>query len=693
MSDTLHIDLETYSSIPIGYGVYKYAEKVEILLFAWAVNDGPVKVWDVANDLSGPMRAILVADAKRCDIVIAHNCNFERTVLSAVGGFSYLLEKQWRDTMARAFSHSLPGALGKLSVIFALPKDKAKDKDGKELINLFCKPQKDTFIKKYGTNRATRKTHPEEWAKFIEYVKLDVEAERALDKKLPRWNDTEYEQQLFDLDRKINGRGFAVDLRLCEAAIAAVKKEQAENKVLTSEATHGEVASATQRDKLLKYILNIHGVSLPDMQLSTLTRRLEDPDLPEPVKDLIRLRLASAGTSTTKYQVFLDATGEDGRLRGTIQFRGAKRTGRASGRIIQPQNYPNPLVDKWELAIGIDALKGEYADVIWDNVTEIASSAIRSVTIAGPGKKLVVSDLKSIEGRVIAYLAGEEWKLKAYKDVDDGVIKHDMYELTYASTFQVNPDSVDSKQRKLGKTLDLALGFGGGVGSMITFAVNFNIDLDEVADLVWHTLSADVISEAENYWDNGGEERGYGLSKRTFCSLDSIKRLWRRSNPCIASLWRNMEDGVRFVLNNPTKVYTYNCLSIDKAGAYVRVKLPSGRYLTYPGMAVDDSGKLTFYGEHQYTKKWCRLSTYGGKLAQNTTQAMANDVLNKGMLLAEEAGYGVIMQVHDELITEAPDTKEYSAEGLSKIMSIVPAWAPGLPLNAAGFESYRYRKD
>ncbi len=394
----LYIDIETYNAKTDlrTQGLYRYAEDAEIMLVGYAVNDGPVKVWTVVEEsLPGPLQ-IAIRDADEYQIV-AHNAAFERTVFNQRkdGPFRRLADNpNWHCTMAQALLHGLPGSLQSLSEIFKLPYDEAKDKEGHKLVLLFCKPLSD------GT-RATRKTHPTEWEKFKEYCQKDVEAERALYKKMPMWNCIPFERDVYEVDRKINDRGFLVDVELAEAAVKILAKEKQSRDNKVWESTGGSITAATQRDKLLEHLLDAHGISLPDMANSTLTRRLEDPDTPPAVKELISLRLESAGTAPKKYSALLKSVSSDGRLRGTLQYCGASRTGRWTGKIFQPQNLPRPALPADEIETGIKAVKADVADLLYESVTPILSSALRGVIIAPKGKKLVVADLSSIEGRVL----------------------------------------------------------------------------------------------------------------------------------------------------------------------------------------------------------------------------------------------------------------------------------------------------
>ena len=356
----LFLDLETYSETPIKNGTHAYAENAEVMIFAWALNDGEVHVEDLT---AAPMSKELVALLHNPSVkLIAHNSGFDRTVLRYARPFLDLKIERWEDTMVQALSHSLPGALGSLCEIFNIDQDKAKDKAGKQLIQLFCKPQPANR----NHRRATRETHPEKWAEFLAYAKNDILAMRELRKKMPKWNYRNSELALWHLDQKINDRGVCIDLELAEGAVRAVDRAQAKLAKQTKEMTNGEVEAATQRDAMLKHILNVYGVSLPDMQKSTLERRLNDDSLPIAVRELIAVRLQASTTSTAKYKTLLNATNSDGRLRGTLQFNGASRTGRWAGRLFQPQNLCRPTLPQAEIDFGIEAIKANCEDFFYD---------------------------------------------------------------------------------------------------------------------------------------------------------------------------------------------------------------------------------------------------------------------------------------------------------------------------------------
>lgn len=685
---TLWLDLETYSAVPITNGTHAYAEGAEIMLFAYALDDGPVKVWDCT---ARPLMPDDLADALDDPAVIlyAHNSHFDRTVLWHCG---YRLPRErWRDTMVKALAHSLPGSLGDLCDILKVPTDKAKDKAGRQLIQLFCKPRPATSK----VRRATRETHPAEWAKFVEYAGLDIEAMRAIDKKLPAWNYQAGELALWHLDQAINDRGVMVDTDLAHAAIRAVERAQKVLAARTSDLTLGVVQAATQRDALLRHLVAAYGIDLPDMQQSTLERRIADPDLPPELRELLAIRLQASTTSTSKYKTLAKAVSSDGRLRGTLQFNGASRTGRWAGRLFQPQNLPRPVLKQDKIDLGIEALKADCEDLLFANVMELTSSAIRGAIVAPKGKKLVIADLSNIEGRVLAFLAGEEWKLQAFRDFDAGN-GHDLYKLAYAKSFGIKPEDVSKDNRQVGKVQELALGYEGGVGAFLTFAAAYSIDLEAMGEQAIGAIPANIMGEATRAleWTKQQKRPTFGLSDRAWLVCDSFKRSWRYAHPAISSFWKDLEEAARMAVMRPGVTYECRMLKLRRDGAWLRIRLPSGRFLCYPSPQLDDAGKLSYMGVNQYnSRKWSRLKTYGGKLAENMTQAASRDVLAGNMPAIEAAGYQIVLSVHDENITEAEDRDEFNADHLAGLMATTPTWAENLPLAAAGFEAYRYRKD
>jgi len=417
-------------------------------------------------------------------------------------------------------------------------------------------------------------------------------------------------------------------------------------------------------------------------------------------------------TSTSKYQTLLRGVSSDGRLRGTQQFCGANRTGRTAHRLFQPGNMPRPNVElmarelgveKWEdedahryTEMGIEALKSGCADLVFSNVMGLTANVVRGTIICAPGKRLVVSDLSNIEGRVAAWLAGEQWKLQAFREYDAGT-GPDLYKLAYARSFGVSVDAVTKDRRQLGKVQELALAYEGGVGAFVTFTMTYKMELEDVKRAVLSSLdivNPAMVRDARDFWDwSVKQKRTLGLPQDTFIACDILKRGWRHGHPATSSYWPELKDAAIQAICNPGRVFRARRIYLRRDGEWLRVQLPSGRQLCYIAPQVDDSGQISYMGVNQYTRKWQRVKTYGGKLFENLCQAIARDVLFYNMPRVEDAGYGIVLSIHDELLTEAPDTDDYNDTHLSELISTVPDWAEGLPLSAGGFTGYRYRKE
>lgn len=695
MTRLLFSDLETFSTVPIQHGTHRYAEEAEeaeVLLWAYALDDGPVKVWDVtAEDMPHDL-AEAFTDPEVTQVW--HNGgNFDRVVLNACG-YPLPVERMF-DTMVCALAHSLPGGLEQLGEVLGLAEDMRKLAAGKGLIRLFCMPRP----KNMKLRRATRETHPQEWAEFIRYAAMDIVAMREIYNRLPKWNYAGRELKLWHLDCLINDRGVCVDLDLARAAIAATDKAQARLALDTADLTDGAVTAATQRDALLLHILEAYGIELPDLKASTVEKLLDGAgrgradDLPQPVRDLLGIRLQASMTSAAKYKRVIEATSSDGRLRGLLQFCGASRTGRWAGRVFQPQNLPRPTLKDHEVFVGIEAMKAGCADLLFENVMALASSALRGVIVAPEGKKLVIADLSNIEGRVLAWLAGETWKLDAFADYDMGN-GPDLYKMAYAKSFGVRPEDVTKDQRQIGKVQELALGYEGGVGAFLTFAAAYGIDLEAMGAQAFDAIPGDIMAAAKDSlaWTKRKERPTFGLSDRAWLVCESFKRAWRQGHPNIAAWWKEIAEAALCAIANKGQTFSARKVTFRCNGSWLLCTLPSGRKLSYPGIALEGN-QISYMGVNQYSRKWQRLKTYSGKLAENITQAVARDVLAWNMPAIEAAGYQIVLSVHDELLTETPDTRAYTHHHLADLMATPPEWAPDLPLAAAGFETYRYRKD
>ena len=729
----LFCDLETFSECPISRGAYRYAEDptTEVLLWGYAVGHDPAKVWDVASGAPIPsdLKQALAAVCAGRDSIVWHNgFNFDTNVLRLSRNPAVSVDiprDRIVDTMHMAYQHGLPGALGDLSVIYGLSKDVAKDRDGKRLVQLFCKPHT------YGRDdpapvRYDAKNKPEEWKRFVNYCRLDVEAERALFKKLPRFNLTAKEHELQLLDDEINRRGMLMDTELATRAIAILNERAADSRRRTEEMTDGSVASATQTQALRAFLKDRFGLDLPNLQKAEIGRLLDSGSLPEPVNELLRIRLSSAKASVRKYQSIIDCVNSDHRLRGGLQFRGAARTGRWSGRLFQPQNLPRQTLSPEEVNERIaEAMDGSLPDFSSDPEGDLAQ-CIRGAIMVPPGKKMVVADYSNIEGRVLAWLADEKWKLDAFRKYDllkaiDGTtiavqdrpnsssrmlrdkkgspihVGHDLYKLTYSRAFNCDVEKVTKPQRQMGKVLELAMGYGGGVGAFVTFARGYGVDLADMARSLQGSIPVSVLDDAERLYEWAYENKRLGgLSHEVWIACDSVKRLWRNANTGIVKLWKTAGDAcVKAIAEKGTRVPLVPEKNVyaQMRGSWLLLRLPSGRFLCYPAArAEEDGAAFSYLGMNQYTRKWGRINTFGGKIVENLIQATACDVLSSALFRVNAAGYKPILTVHDEVLTEAPDSPDFNHLNMEGLMAQAPEWGAGLPLAADGFDSYRYHK-
>lgn len=711
----LYGDLETFSEVPIKHGVYRYAEACEIMLFAYAFDDGPVRMWDCTTEPDMP-RDLAEAIEDDSVIVVFQNSMFDRAVLNAHG--IRIALHRWRDTMVQAYAHSLQGALDKLGTILGVPQDKKKMTEGKALIQLFCKPRP----KNQTIRRATRETHPREWATFIDYADHDIESMRYIHQKLPTWNYTGAELELWHLDQRVNDRGIPVDVDMAVAAIAAAEREKKRLGARASELTGGEVTSTTQRDKLMAHLLAEYGVDLPDMKSDTLERRINDPEIPWQVRELLNNRLDASRASLAKYKAILRSVNKDGRVRGTMQFNGALRTGRAAGRLVQPQNMmrtPKYLTAKGAAGDAMieeaaDAIKEGLVDLVYGRPLEVLSAGVPWVITAPKGKKLICSDLSNIEGRVLAWLAGEQWKLDAFReyDTDQENKAKDLYIIGYSKSFKraiaevIADFEAGGNWRQIGKVQELALGYQGAVGAFVSMAAVYGIDLNELAPMA-AIIEKSFYDKGAMAWERACEDaRTFDLERNVYIVCHAFTQMWRAANPFTVQFWYDLERAIRQAIEKPGDgAQVVGRLKIQRAANWLQIRLPSGRRLCYPNPKVtrpdnydktgynNNSAKISYKGVNQYTRKWQTIESYGGKFAENVTQAVARDVFYSSHLPAEAEGYEIAFHVHDELVTEVPDTDEYSSDVLGEIMTTNPSWADGLPLAAGGYETYRYRKD
>lgn len=685
----LWIDIETRSPVPIRHGTTKYATEAEVTVLSWALEDGPITVEDLSLGEDCSPEFIMTVELVKAlgGTVWAHNAEFDRTLLEMRAPWWQRLGvplEMWRCTAALARLHGLPGGLDKLSIIFRLPIDEAKDKRGHDLIMLFCTPNKAG-----GWN--TKYTHPRQWEEFLAYGGQDVVAMRAVYKKCPHWNATARMWSVYHLDQKMNARGVAMDLLLAHGAVESTTRAKKRLADKTLELTDGEVETANQRKRMLAYMAD-YGVSLPDLTADTVERRLEDESLPTHIKELLRVRQQASKASTAKYKRVLNQH-VAGRLCNLLVFCGAARTGRWAGRTLQPQNLPRPKHEQKEIDIAIEFFRANEIELYdADNVLPLASSCLRGLIVASHGRKLSAADLANIEGRVMAWIAGELWKLDAYAAYDRGD-GPDLYKIAYARAFNIRPEDVTKDQRQIGKVMELALQYYGGVGAFCSLADTYGLRLEALADSAWPVIPGPVKTRAKEAWVKAKRrKRTYGLEERVWLVCHALVLMWRDAHPAITGFWEKLDTATKSATRRESTVFSVGkFIQVDRRGNWLRIRLPSGRYLCYPS-AKADKYTSSFLGIDPYTKQWVRISTYSGKRAENIVQAISADIIMDGLLAAEAAGYNPVLSVHDEAITEPPDEPQYNDEHLSELLIRSSSYAEGLPLAAAGFTGYRYKK-
>lgn len=732
----LFIDHESFSAADLKKcGSYAYAEHptTEIMLTTYAFDDGPVYCYDATD--GGPMprdlrRALrMFAKGYTGDdgprMVGANYLMFDRLLLRECWGYD-ITPRNIIDTMVLAFRHALPGSLAAQCEVLGVSEDLAKDKAGKALIQRFCKPTP----KNYKVRRYDSTTHPQEWKHFVGYGKSDITSMREVFYRIPTWGNSAFEDEVLAVDQLINDRGFYVDTALAEAAIAAVKKHKAE---LQAEAAEKWGAGLTGAAFIPLLQELAPAFDIPNAQKSTLNDLLADDDLPDDARTLIEMRLGASSTASTKYNPLLLGLSRDGRRRGCIQYGGASRTLRFAGKGFQPQNLARGYFSGDDLNNGIDMLLKGRAHWLYD-VSKLTASTVRGCIVPTPGNKLVVADYSNVEGRGLAWLAGEEEALATFRAGTD------IYKVLASTMFKVSYDDVTKDQRQIAKAAVLGLGYGGGVNAFLTFAKNLGLDLHKLADDMDGSFPDHIWAAARKGYEYARiqeknkrgfagkkpERPSYDLPKKVWLTCDSIKRMYREANPAIARFWRELDDGVMLAVKNPGKVYWAGApvrTNGDKAikitrtftrdddgkkvpGWWLKLELPSGRVLSYPGVGIsvekvideDDAERqeyrerVRYMGQNQTTRQWQKIYTYGGKLAENVTQALCRDMLAFALVGVERAGWPIVLHVHDEIVTDVPNEPQYSAAELERLMCVLPDWAEGFPLAAEGQELERYAK-
>lgn len=653
---TISIDIETYSPEPLtSAGVYKYAEHpdFDILLLAYSIDDQPVQVIDLAQGEAIPTH-ILAALTDRTITKYAYNANFERVCLTHylrkrnhLHPDAYLDPHGWRCTMVWASALGLPRSLKDVGTALGLEQQKMRE--GQALIRLFCTPQKPRGkqAELFDTTRTSPRDQPEKWAIFIDYCRRDVEVETHIRHKLdnhplPDWVWGQY----WD-DQSINDRGITVDLTLAKAAIDADTNHR--NACMERARRITGLDNPNSPTQLLGW-LNTNGCGIDSLAKAHVADALTAAT--GQVKTVLELRQELSRSSVKKYQAMLDATCADGRAHGLLQFYGAGRTGRWAGRLIQVQNLPrNYLPDLDTARALIRDGNADTAEMLYDSLPDTLSQLIRTAFIPTPGTRFIVADYSAIEARVLAWLAGQDDTLQAFRDGKD------LYCATATAMFGVPVDKhgPNAELRQKGKIAVLACGYQGGVGAIRTM---------------------------------GGERMGM-----TDAEMKSTVDAWRNANTNIVTYWWDIDTAAKNTIKTGQPQQVRN-ITLHMDAGILFITLPSGRKLAYPGAGIGTNRfggeSITFYGPG-LGGKFAQQETYGGKLVENITQAVARDLLAHAIGRVENAGHHIVMHIHDEVVIEAPPATTITE--ICDLMARNPTWAPDIPLTADGYECTSYRKD
>ena len=650
---TLAIDIETYSSADIRYGVYKYADApdFEILLLGYAFDDEPVQVADLTRE-EAPARFVQ-ALFDRSVTKTAFNANFEMTCLRKY--YPDMPLECWECTSILSLYNSLPTGLAKVAEILKLGADKQKDARGKALINYFSRPCRPTKANG-GRTRNRPEDAPDKWAEYIEYNRQDVVVERAIRQKLLRLRPPETEHRYWLMDQQINGNGAKIDRQLVENAIRMSREYS--GRLRTEAARLTGLANPNSVAQLKRWVEDQLGETIPALDKKAVADLL-GRDLPDGVRRVLEIRQLMGRTSIKKYEAMAQAVCSDGRVHGMFQFYGAMRTGRWAGRIVQLHNLPRSSMPLEELRAARAVVRRgdlEELELLWDNVPDVLSQLVRTAIVAEEGCRFIVDDYSAIEARVIAWLAGEKWRQDVF--AHDG----DIYCASASAMFgvPVEKHGVNGHLRQKGKIAELALGYGGGIGALKAMGADkMGLTDDELADIV---------------------------------------AKWRKASPAIGRFWQAVDAAARRAVRNPGEMVEIRQghLRFHVRFGALFVELPSGRHLVYihPRLGQNRFGgeSILYAGMEQGTRTWGTLETYGGKLVENIVQATARDCLAAAMLRLTKAGYKILMHVHDEVIMEMPKDRG-SLEEVTRIMSQNEPWEKGLIKNADGFEDIYYRKD
>lgn len=642
----LSIDIETYSDVDLTKcGVYAYSDSpnFEILLFAYAFDEEPTQIVDLACREPLPER-VLAALEDPAVTKVAFNAQFERTCISKYLG-RRLSPSGWQCTAVQSAMLALPLSLDNVGEVLNIQRKKLKE--GTDLVRFFSMPCKPTKANG-GRTRNRPEDAPEKWERFKTYCIRDVDAEWEIRQKLWKFPIPESEMELYRMDQEINDRGILVDQQLVENAVLCDNQYR---QMVTARAYELTGLSNPNSPAQIKGWLAEHGVEAEKLDKKTVKGLIAETD--GEVLEVLKLRLLMAKTSVKKYEAIERSVCSDGRVHGLLQFYGANRTGRWAGRLVQVQNLPQNHIPDLELARSlVKEQRFEDLDLLYDSTPEVLSELIRTAFVPKPGCRFIVADFSAIEARVLAWFAGEQWRLDTF--VEGG----DIYCASASKMFGVPvvKHGVNGNLRQKGKIAELALGYGGAVGALTSMgALDMGLQEEELQPLVSQ---------------------------------------WRNSNPHITKFWWEVDAAAVKAVKERTEVPLGKLCFTYRSGILF-VTLPSGRMLSYikPRMTQNRFGResLSYEGVGE-SKKWMRIETYGPKLVENIVQATARDLLAQAMLRLRNQGFDIVMHIHDEAVLEVPEGVS-GVEEICQIMSEQPDWAAGLPLRADGYECAFYKKD
>ena len=652
----LSIDIETFSPVQLAKtGLYPYAEHpdFELLLFGYSIDGGPIEVVDLASGETLPDE-VLAALVDPSVVKWAHNAAFERVCLSAwlrthhpeLLADGFLGPRQWRCTMIWSAYLGLPMSLDAVATVLNL--DVQKDTVGKKLIKQFCTPATPSVLNG-GKRRNPPSADPTGWARFIDYNRRDVEVELAIHERLASFPMPDDEWDTYALDQRINDAGILLDHTLVDNAVAV--DEHHRNATLARAQTLTGLENPNSPIQLKQWLAS-RGCALESLAKAEGDAALDTAT--GTVKEVLKLRGDLAKSSVKKYVAMHNVAGSDGRARGLIQFYGAGRTGRFAGRLVQVQNLPRNYLPDLNQARGLvrtgnlDAL-----ELLYDSVPDTLSQLIRTAFIPSTGNRFIVADFSAIEARVIAWLAGETTTLQAFR------AGKDLYCETASRMFgvPVEKHGINAELRQKGKIAVLACGYGGSVGALKAMGA-----------------------------------LGMGLAEH---ELKPIVDAWRAANPHIVQLWADVEETAIAAITSRQPLRLRNLRFTVESGILF-IELPSGRRLAYVQPRLGENrwgGTSITYTGTTTARRWGQLETYGGKLVENIVQAIARDLLVTGMHAVAKAGHRIVMHVHDEIVIDEPLGSGFTVTDACQLMSTLPTWAEGLPLDADGYECGYYRKD